>query len=164
MKYNLLAVGLFFSALIFSSCESHEKKVDDAYDRVKEIKNTIKDTVKIYVKAEKVLEEKKKVIVKTETVDEWTLFKSETEDKIIASEDKIKELKLKKNSAENKAKFDRQITRLEQKNNDLRKRMNDYNQEVKVKWEKFKMEMNHDIDAIGIELKDVTINNKKVKK
>jgi len=163
MKNQLLLINLLLSAILFSSCESHEKKVDDAYDKVKESKNTIRDTVKVYVKVEKMIT-KNKIVTKTDFIDEWTVFKNEIEDKIIASEDKIKELKAQKNTAGNKDKFDRQVTRLEQRNNDLRKRMNDYNEEVKVKWQRFKMSMNHDIDAIDIEVKDVTINNNKVKK
>ena len=163
MKAYILIAAIFYIPIIFSSCESHEKKVDDAYDKVKESKNTIKDTVKIYVNVEKIVS-KNKVVTKTDIVDEWALFKTDIEDKLMVSEDKIKELKSQRNNADNKAKFDRQLTRLEQRNNDLRKRMNDYNEEVKVKWQKFKMSMNHDIDAIGIEVKDVTINNKKMKK
>jgi len=163
MKIKIILFLMSASLLVLSSCESHEKKVDDAYERVKESKKNFRDTVRTVVNTEKPAE-KIKVVLKNETVDEWTLFKTEIDNKIIESENKIRELIQKRNASDNKSKFDRQITRLEQKNNDLRKRMNDYHEEVKVKWEKFKVGMHHDIDAIGIELKDVTINNKKVKK
>jgi hypothetical protein len=39
--------------------------------------------------------------------------------------------------------------------------MNDYNEEAKAKWEKFKLSMSHDIDAIAIEIQDVSITTKK---
>ena len=157
MKNLLLTVATFVLMVILSSCESHEKKVDDAFERVKKTKTNIKDTIEIATKSVTTIE-KIKVVVKNETVDEWILFKNETEKRIKGSEAQIKELKEQKNMAKNKAKFDKQMTRLEQKNNDLRKRMNDYNEEVKVKWEKFKVGVNHDIDEIRIELKDVSIN------
>ncbi|MFA9212973.1 MAG: hypothetical protein ACEQSR_03900 [Candidatus Methylacidiphilales bacterium] len=105
-----------------------------------------------------------KVIVKNELFDEWQLFKNETDLKLNNSDAQIKVLRGKNIKFENKNKFEKQTKELEQKNNDLRKRMNDYNEERKLIWEKFKLEINHDIDEIGIELKDITINNTKVKK
>lgn len=160
-NYLLLLSGLFM-VLFFTSCESHERKVDDAFERVKEAKKDFIDTAAICINENK--SEKIKVIYKNEITDAWALFKNETENKIKQSENKIKELKERRNHSENKSKFDKQIIRLEQKNNDLRKKMNDYNEEVKAKWENFKVEMNHDIDEIEIELKDVTINNTNLKK
>ncbi|MDP1725247.1 MAG: hypothetical protein Q8M15_00585 [Bacteroidota bacterium] len=162
MKNYVLSVCGWVVVFVFTSCESHERKVDDAFERVKEAKRDFIDTAAICVNENK--PGKTRVIIKNEITDAWALFRSETENKIKLSENKIKELKERRNNSENKAKFDKQINRLEQKNNDLRKKMNDYNEEVKSKWENFKVEMNHDIDEIEIELKDVTINNTNIKK
>lgn len=157
MKNYLLLVSGLFMVLVIVSCESHERKADDAFDRVKEAKRDFVDTAAICINEPK--SGKTRVIIKNEIIDEWILFKNETEKKIKLSEAKIVELKKRRNLTESKSKFDKQIVRLEQKNNDLRKKMNDYNEEVKAKWANFKAEMNHDIDEIEIELKDVAINN-----
>ncbi len=157
MKNYLLSVGGLIMVFAFTACESHERKVDDAFERVKEAKRDFVDTAAICVNDNK--PGKTRVIIKNEITDEWTVFRNETEKKIKLSESKITELKAKRNSTGNASKFDKQIARLEQKNNDLRKQMNDYNEEVKAKWVNFKVEMNHDIEEIEIELKDVTINH-----
>ena len=163
MQFKNYLSFLSFILILLASCELHEKKVDDAFDRVKELKNNGAETTN--VAAITPIEKKKiKVIVKNELVNEWQIFKNETDLKINSSDAKIKILRIKKNQSENKNKFEKQTTALEQKNNELRKRMNDYNEEMKFKWEKFKLGMNHDIDEIAIELKDITINNTKTKK
>ncbi len=135
------------------ACESHEKKVDDAFEREKKSRVEFSDTASVYCNP---LLEKTKIVIVNDTVNEWTLFKTAIEKKIYQSESRIRDLKAK----DNQARYAKQLTRLEQKNNDLRKRMNDYNEEVSVKWEKFKSGINHDIDEVGIELRDVKINNK----
>lgn len=162
----LLKCRLSFIAtlvIFITSCESHEKKVDDAFERVKQSKMNGTDSITTNTNLP-VKEPEIKVIVKNELVDEWQLFKNETDLKLNGSDAQIKVLRGKNIKFENKNKFEKQTKELEQKNNDLRKRMNDYNEERKLVWEKFKLEINHDIDEIGIELKDITINNTKVKK
>jgi len=39
--------------------------------------------------------------------------------------------------------------------------LDEYNKDEKLKWELFKATMNQHVDEIGIELKAITINNKK---
>lgn len=162
MKMKFLLLLGVFEIFVLGSCESHEKKVDDAFDRAREAKTNAKDTIIIDKKQEKA-SAVTKTIVRTENIDMWTKFRSETEQRIKANENKIIALKENKEGHDNQSTFNRQITQLEQKNNNLRKTMNDYYEDAKAKWEKFKVGMNHDIDEIGIELKDVTINNRKLK-
>lgn len=163
MLYKNSLSFILILLLFMASCESHEKKVDDAFEKVKESKMNGTDTTNVptIIPPE---ETKIKVVVKNELVDEWLIFKNETDLKINYSDDQIKILRSKKGKSENQNKFEKQITELEQKNNDLRKQMNDYNEEMKLKWEKFKLGINHDIDEIAIELNDVKIHNTKTKK
>ncbi|MCX6351398.1 MAG: hypothetical protein NTX03_06025, partial [Bacteroidetes bacterium] len=105
--------------------------------------------------------EKIRVVYKNIMMDEWAIYKVEIENRIKTGDVKIQELKFRKDFPENKNKFNRQITRLEKRNNDLRKKMDNYHEEVKAKWEKFKVSMANDIDGVAIELKDVTLDNKK---
>ncbi len=146
-----------FTALILASCESHEQKTDAAYERVKVEKLASKDTVDIGMP---VIEEEKKTfpVKKIEVVDEWIKFKLETEKKIIANENKIKEIKSIPNA---NTKLLKKAAHLEKGNNDLRRQMNEYNEEVKVKWESFKTAVNHNVNEISIELKDIASSNKK---
>ncbi|MDP1745763.1 MAG: hypothetical protein Q8L90_09310, partial [Bacteroidota bacterium] len=101
---------------------------------------------------------KVEVVIKNESVDEWKKFKFETEKKILVNENKIKEIK---GIPDSNTKLYRQVTTLEKNNNDLRKQMDEYNEEMKVKWESFKVKINHDVKEIGIELQDIQVNNKK---
>lgn len=157
-KIMLKAIALGCICLMFLlSCTQHEQKADDAFDRLKKEKLRTKDSV--VITEEPMLEPKKNVVVKkAESPDEWTKFKIETESKIIANESKIRELKGNPNS---KAKLLKKIATIEKHNNDLRKQMDVYNEDVKVMWENFKVKMRHDVNEIEIDLKDLKINNPK---
>lgn len=145
-------------ALILNSCESHEQKADDAFDAFKIKKAIIKDSVIIINNNTNQEPPKTEIVIKKEIVDEWTKFKIDIENKIIANDKKIKEIKSIPNLS---AKLLRKVKGLEKDNNDLRRQIDEYKEEVKVKWEQFKTDINHGTDEISIELKDLIINNKK---
>ena len=148
--------GLICS-IFLSFCTQHEPKADDAFDRLKKEKLSTKDSV--IITEEPIPEPKKSsTIKKIENPDEWTKFKTEAESKITANESKIKALKGIPNS---NAKLLRKIATIEKRNNELRKQMDVYNEDVKVMWENFKAKMSHDVNEIEIDLKDLTINNRK---
>ena len=87
---------------------------------------------------------------------EWKEFKVNAEVKINANQKRIDEFKVKIKTAskEVKAKYDKEITVLEQKNIELKKKISEYTYEGKDKWEEFKKGFNHDMDAVGKALKD----------
>jgi len=66
-----------------------------------------------------------------------------------------------KNSRDNKGDLSKKITELEKQNNSLSILLDENNKDEKLKWELFKATMNQHVDEIGIELKAITINNKK---
>ena len=88
---------------------------------------------------------------------EWKEFKSNAELKINANEKRIDEFKVKIKTAsiEVKADYDKEITVLEQKNVELKKKINEYKYEGKDKWEEFKQGFNRDMDAVGKALKNL---------
>lgn len=139
------------------SCESHEQKADEAFEMVKEEKKLTKDTL-LTIQDITVEEKKTDVVKEKEHLTEWDKFKSETEKKILLNEDLIKEIKGKSNA---NAKLLKTMVSLEKDNNDLRKNMDQYKEEAKVMWENFKTKMNHDVNEIHIELKDIKLNNVK---
>jgi len=62
---------------------------------------------------------------------------------------------MKTTSAKFKAKYENEVLTLEQKNIELKKKLNEYKYERKDDWEKFKKELNNDMDSVGNALKDI---------
>ncbi|MDP1745574.1 MAG: hypothetical protein Q8L90_08355 [Bacteroidota bacterium] len=156
-NFTSIIISCCFSLMIFVSCESPEQKTDDAFELVKEEKMMAKDS---FIAEREITKVKSKVEVamKNESVDEWKKFKFETEKRILINEKKIKEIK---GIPDSNTKLYRQVVTLEKNNNDLRRQMDEYYEEMKVKWESFKVKINHDVNEIGIELQDIQVNNKK---
>lgn len=156
-NFSSIITSCFFSLMIFASCESPEQKTGDAFELVREEKMMAKDSFL----AEKEITKapaKVEVIMKNESVDEWKKFKLEIEKKILINENKIKEIK---GIPDSNTKLYRQVSTLEKNNNYLRRQLDEYNEEMKVQWESFKVKINHDVNEIGIELQDLQVNNKK---
>lgn len=155
--YSIIISCCFF-LMIFVSCESPEQKTDDAFELVKEEKMMAKDSFIAENEITKVVT-KVEIVMKNQMVDEWKKFKLETEKKILKNESKIKEIK---GTPDSNTKLYKKVATLEKDNNDLRRQMDEYNEEMKVKWETFKIKINHDVNEIGIELQDIHVNTKKI--
>ena len=50
---------------------------------------------------------------------------------------------------------------MEQKNTDMKKRMDEYKADGKEQWKKFKAEFSRDMDELGQAFKDLTVKNVK---
>jgi hypothetical protein len=151
-------IPICFAVLILYSCESHVKKADDDFSLYKENKmqsqETISTTKEITQAPKKIDQEPKRAdqVRKNESPDEWTLFKRVTDKRIQANEKKIEALR--NNPTEN-AKVLKKVSALEKDNNNLRSQMDEYNEKMKVSFDKFKTTINHDVDEIDIKLKDI---------
>ena len=158
IKKRFIAIAIVgcVSVLIFATCESHEQRADEAFERVKAEKMLNKDTVFI---EKKPVEESKSndVIKKNDIQDEWTVFKAEIERKILANSAKIKEIKGTPNVSSGMLK---KATSLEKDNNNLKIQMDEYKADVKLDWEKFKTKINYEGTDIGIKLKAMALDNK----
>ena len=139
--------------MFFVSCESHEQKADVSDSSI------VKSILPIDTNSNTLIEAPKKAdpIMKNETLSDWEKFKIETEKKIVANENKIKEIKSIPNE---NAQLFRKVSSLEKDNNDLRKQMDDYNLDEKARWGKFKLKMNQDVTDIGNELSDMKPSTK----
>ena len=146
-----------FSLLLINSCESHEKKADDAFDQFKEEKQLIHDTE---MRKNEIVPNvvKETVIKKNENPDDWTKLKNEIEKRIQVNENSIKRIK---NNTATDSKMLKRITRLEDDNNNLKKLIDEYIIDMKLKLEQFKTKINQDTQELETELKDLTISNKK---
>lgn len=149
--FTLKFLFLLTASVFVVSCESHEKKAD-GYVRskysIKVAEGDKKATIhKVLNPSEKKRTENVKVM------NEWELFKLETEKKIRLNEKEIERLK---SHALTTQKMSRKLTDLEEANNDLKIQLKQFNEEVIVKWENFKTSMNHDVNEIGLELDDIS--------
>lgn len=149
---------MILAGMMVASCGTNELKSDGAFEQVKKERMLNKDS-NIVSKAIIVQEpEKREVVKKNENLDEWEKFKIEMEIKIHVNEDKIKEIKALPNVKSN---VNRKVKNLEKENNELRKKIDEYSEDEKMRWETFKVSMNHNANQINIDLNSLKINNKK---
>lgn len=59
-----------------------------------------------------------------------------------------------------KAEFERRIAALDVKNDEMKKKMQDYKGDGKDNWQSFKANFNQEIDALNKSVKDLTAYNK----
>ena len=90
-------------------------------------------------------------------------YRKETADKIMSNDKSIADFKARiENQKQNaRSNYQKQLAELEQKNTDMKKKMEDYKADNKEKWEIFKTEFNHDMDELGNAFKGLTIKNNK---
>jgi len=138
-KYFILTAIVFFAGALLTSCNTNrEKKVEDAEENVKKANQELIDAKAQYAK-------------------EWQQFKTDAELKISANEKKISDFKalIKTSSGKSKAKYEKEVKELEQKNVESRKKLNEYKYEGKDSWETFKKDFNDGLDYIGNTLNDI---------
>lgn len=146
MKKSILALAVFtfITSTAVLSCNSPADKVENAETAV--------------VDANKDLEK-----ANDEYMAEVETYKKETADKIAANEKSIMEFnaRVATEKKEARAAYKQKIAELEKKNTDMKMKMDNYKQDGKENWEKFKTEFNHDMDELGKAFKDLTVNNVK---
>ena len=84
------------------------------------------------------------------------------EEKINSYEKIIAEFKarLTKEKKENITKYEKTLAELEQKASDIKKRVHEYKEEGKDKWDAYYHKFNHDLDELGKALKNFTVRSK----
>jgi len=148
----ILAVTTLMAGTIFTGCKSSTQKQEAARDKVKDAKQDLNEAQKDANAAAQVVA----------TEEEWKIFKSESELKIKDNEIRIAELTVKMNKQGEifDELYRKNNANLEQQNKDMKARLEAY-EKSQTNWESFKREFNHDMDAIGKALKDLTVDNKK---
>jgi len=133
----------FVAGTLFTGCgRTSEQQVDKGREKVQEAKQQLKDT-------------------RTEYLAEWQTFKRKSEQTIEANEKRIDAFKEKMEMAglKVKAKYSKEVTALEQKNRDLKTKLEQYKDEGQSRWEEFKTNFEHDMDAVGKTIKDLFKDN-----
>ena len=138
---SLLTVT-FISGIILISCNNSSQKVDKAQKDVIEANKNLEDANKEYLA-------------------DMEIYRTETANRIAANDQSIVELKAKIANDKKiaKADFKKKVAELEQKNSDMKKKMDEYKADGKENWEQFKTEFSRDMDELGNAFKDLTVKN-----
>lgn len=146
MKKSILVLTActLITGAMLTGCESSSEKAEDAQEKVDE--------------ANKDLEEAKEEYQK-----EIENYRRETEEKTVANDRAIAELRAKVDNQKREAReeYRKKIDELEQKNAEMKRKMTDYKPEGKDGWDKFKTEFNRDMEDLGNSFKNLTVDNVK---
>ena len=125
---------------VFTSCQSNEKKVENAQENMVEAKQELNQIVK----------------------DSIQQFRTVSAQKIADHEKSLTEFKARiaKEKKENRAKYQKKLSELELKNSDLKKRLDDFKEESQDKWDEFKSTFNRDMDELGESFKKLTTKDR----
>lgn len=146
MKHTMFTFALmgFMAGTLVTGCgETTEKKLDNAKDNVGAASQDLKDA-------------------RTAFLAEWETFKRESELAIEANEKKIEAFKEKMEKAgpKFKAQYSKEVAALEQKNLDLKKKLENYKDDGQSNWAEFKTNVKNDIDAVGKTIEDLFTDKK----
>ncbi len=151
-SFLFLAVTVLMAGTTATSCKSNTDKNQDAVENVKDANSELKE----------VQNENTADAVKKANDMEWQTYKTEMLTTISSNELRIADLK--KASKKSGATFDKtylkNIDDLEQKNNALKMKITNY-ENNQTDWDSFKREADSDLDDLGKAFKNITVNNKK---
>lgn len=144
MKKSILtlAASVLIAGAIVTSCNTPAQKVENAKDNVTE--------------AQEVLDK-----ANQEYLADIESYRKEAAEKIAANDRSIAEFNARIENEKKDAQdiYRKRIADLEQKNSDMKKKMDDYKAEGKQKWDKFKEEFSRDMEEVGKAFKDFAVKN-----
>jgi rubrerythrin len=143
-----LAITAFMAGSMLTAYgQEPDRKSEKARENLKEAKQD-------EVAAKQDLKEAQK-----DSASECQKFKIDENKKITANNKSIADFKVRiaKEKKENRAQYEKNLAKLEHKNTDLKKRLDDFKDNGKETWASFKREFNHDMDALGKSLQNFTI-------
>jgi hypothetical protein len=146
MKKSILALAAcsIITGAMFTGCSTSSQKVENAQDKV--------------IQANEEL-----AIANKEYLADIDNYRTETAGRIAANDESIKEFnaRIEHEKKSVKADYQKKIAVLEQRNRDMKMKMENYKEEGKDKWIIFKAEFSHDMDEMGKAFKDLTVKNVK---
>lgn len=143
-----ITITIFAIGILLTGCQSSAEKVENARDNVQDAKDNV-------VVAQQELNQALN--------DSILQFKKESMENINAYEKSIAEFKTKiaTEKKETRAIYEKKISELEQKNNQMKTKLEEYKDNGQEAWVSFKAEFNHDMNELGEAFKDLTVDNKK---
>lgn len=140
---KIIAHGICIAGLLITaSCQSSSENLKDAKDEMSVAEKNLKEANQEYIAD---MENYKKNVSATITANEKSII--EFKARIVNSK------------KEAKADYEKEINELENKNSDMKRKMDEYTLEGNEQWNSFKAEFSHDMDELGKALKALTVNN-----
>ena len=148
--FKIAAVALIASTFIIS-CQDSTKKETEAREDVEEARTDLNEAKTELAVARKAATEK-----------EWQSFKESTNSTINENEKRIIALRtqMKKTGQSMDEQYGKKINELEEKNREIKEKVNTYKNDASNDWEAFKKEYNSDMDDLGRSLRNFTEDNK----
>jgi hypothetical protein len=139
--FKIIAIVIVAGSLLTGFCINGYKYVKDYQDKDKQAHEGQKKESGIY--------------------QEWKDFKSNADIQINVNEKRIGELKVKiKASGKNlRVKYDKEVVVLEQRNAELKQKLNDYKYESTDKYNEFRLGFNRDLDKVAKSIKNFFVKN-----
>ena len=146
MKKSILILTTLtlITGAIVTSCNTPAQKVEDAQKNVIEANKDLNEANEEYLA-------------------EIESYRKVAEDKIAANDRIIADFnsRIEQEKQDVKADYKKKIVLLEQRNSDIKKKLDDFKADGKEKWESFKAEFNRDMDELGNAFKDFIVKNNK---
>lgn len=139
----LLAIQIIIVGTILSGCNTPAENVENAKNEVKQANENLREANKEYLA-------------------DIEKYRKEVAIKIAENDKSMADFKARIETNKKNANIDYKdrIAKIEQKNSDMKKKMDNYKAEIKNKWQDFKYEFTRDMDELSKDLKDLTINIK----
>ena len=153
MKKTILSLALLTmtAGTVLVGCKDSSKEEKDAQENVQEAKEDLND-------AKVELSDARRAA----TEQEWKAFKDSTNAAIDQNEIRIAKMKadLKNTGKTIDAEYQKKIMELEEKNKEIKSKLDMYKNDADSDWQSFKKEYRHDMDDLGELLKNFTVKNK----
>ncbi|MFV8441935.1 hypothetical protein [Flavobacterium sp. LB2P44] len=153
MKKTILSLTImtFIAGSVLLGCQNSSKKEEAAKDNVEEARDNLDD-------AKEELSDARAAA----TEEEWKAFKESTKATITQNEIRIAEMKskMKKTGKSIDEMYAKKIEELEQRNKDIKLKVETYKNETNSDWQSFKEEYNRDMNELGDAIKNLTVDNK----
>lgn len=139
-----IAFVLLIAVALLTSCSSPSQKLEAAQENVTDANNDLDKANEAYM-------------------NEIEEYRKESAAKIDANNKSIAAFnaRIENEKKEVKDEYKKKIAELEQKNTDVKKRLDGYKADGKDNWTNFKVEFSRDMDALGKALKDLTVSSTK---
>jgi hypothetical protein len=141
-KIIVLATLAFSAGMSLTGCDNSSQKTEDTQEELTNENAALQKR-------------------KDEYLEEMKSLREETTRKIQANDEIIAEYKSKSHNKKHKDTYNKAIEELEQKNRDMKKRMDEYKWEGEEKWKQFQKEFKHDMDELGKAFEDLAVKNTK---
>ncbi len=139
-----LTVATMLIGTIITSCNTAAKDVEKSKDAVVKAADDLNKAQQAYLLD--VQNYRKEIMIKID------------DNKVTIANFKIR---MKDEKDDIKSIYKNQIALLEQRNDDMKVKLDAYQVDKKDDWDKFKIEFNHDMDELGKAFKDLTVKNVK---